>query len=237
MTILEFPPVETADEHGLLGVGGDLAVESLLLAYRNGIFPWPVDDSCLTWFAPPERAILYLNRFRPSGSLRRARNKGWAYVAINKNFSSVITECQKLVNREEQGGTWITDEIVAGYIDLHKAGFAHSFECYKDNVLVGGLYGVGVGGIFCAESMFYRVSDASKLALWFMNNFLQHFGMPWVDLQVINPFSKSMGAEGIPREEFMRLLKERVNLQLNIPWKCPAKVYGHLHNEGWQTLN
>src|SRR5690606_24991310 len=139
MTILEFPPVDSADEHGLLAVGGDLEIDSLLLAYRNGIFPWPISDEYLTWFAPPERAIIECANFHVSRSLISSRKQNWATFSIDAAFPAVIDACQRPVNRAGQYGTWITNDIKAGFIALHAAGHAHSFECYLGTQLVGGL--------------------------------------------------------------------------------------------------
>ena len=207
MTILEFPPVDEADEHGLLAVGGDLEVNSLLLAYRSGIFPWPLSNEYLTWFAPPERAVCHVKDFHVSGSLKKSRRKGWASFAINQNFENVIASCQELTNRGDQSGTWITEDMRRAYIELHQAGHAHSFECYRDGSLVGGVYGVQVEGTFAAESMYYRVSDASKLALWFMVSYFQACGLGWFDVQVMTPLLERLGAVELEREAFMRLLR------------------------------
>lgn len=209
MTILEFPPIDTADEHGLLAVGGDLDVNSLLLAYRNGIFPWPLSSAYLTWFAPPQRAILQCDAFRVSKSLRKAKNKNWAEFAINKNFYAVISACQELTNRTGQEGTWITDAMLEAYCELYKAGYAHSFECYREGTLVGGLYGVFIDGFFAAESMFYRYPDASKLTLWLLVAYLQSFGCQWLDIQVMTPLLKRLGAIEVERSHFMELLKQQ----------------------------
>ena len=206
MTILEFPPIDTADEHGLLAVGGDLDVNSLLLAYRNGIFPWPLSTEYLTWFAPPHRAILYCDSFNISRSLRKAKKKNWASFAINKNFPAVISACKELTNRPGQEGTWITDAMLDAYCDLYKAGHAHSFECYRDGALVGGLYGVFTEGCFAAESMFYRYPDASKLTLWLLVTYLKKSGCGWLDIQVMTPLLKRLGAIEVERSHFMELL-------------------------------
>lgn len=211
MTILEFPPVDRADEHGLLAVGGDLEIESILLAYRSGIFPWPLSDDYLTWFAPPERAVLFHEDFHISRSLKKSRRKGWASFAIDSNFEAVITNCAELTNRGDQSGTWITPDILHAYIELHRAGHAHSFECYAEGKLVGGVYGVHCEGVFAAESMYYRVSDASKLTLWFMVSYLKALGLDWFDVQVMTPLLKSFGAIELERPNFMQLLKQTRN--------------------------
>jgi len=210
MVIKAFPPVSDADEFGLLAAGGDLEVPSLLLAYRSGVFPWPLDHRTLTWFAPPQRTILFLQDFHCACSLRRAIRKSSFRFAINKDFTSVITRCAEVTNRPGERGTWITPGIHTAYIALHDAGFAHSFECYDDGELVGGVYGVSVGGLFAAESMFYRKPNASKMTLQFMVQYLAAQGVPWVDAQVMNPFLQSLGFIEISRAKYMRLLKERL---------------------------
>lgn len=211
MVIKGFPPVSEADEYGLLAIGGDLEVESLLLAYSNGIFPWPIDERHLTWFAPPKRAVLFLEDLYCSKSLRRSINKTTRHFSINRRFHEVISRCAETVNRPGERGTWITDEMKEAYCKLHAEGFAHSFECYNREELIGGVYGVSVGGVFAAESMFYREDDASKMTLQYMVQFLGSQGVPWIDAQVMNPFLKSMGFKEISRARYMKLLAERLS--------------------------
>jgi leucyl/phenylalanyl-tRNA--protein transferase len=211
MVIKGFPPVSEADEYGLLAIGGDLEVESLLLAYSNGIFPWPIDDLNLTWFAPPRRAVLFLDDFHCSKSLRRSINKTDRTFSINRRFDEVISRCAETINRPGERGTWITDQIQEAYCKLHLEGFAHSFECYNREELIGGVYGVSVGGVFAAESMFYREDDASKMTLQYMVQYLGAQNVPWIDAQVLNPFLKSMGFKEIPRARYMKLLQERLS--------------------------
>lgn len=216
MAILEFPPVDFADADGLLAVGGDLDVESLLLAYRSGIFPWPVDDEHLTWFAPSRRAVIFVKDFSISKSLRRELRRNEYRFAFNENFEQVIRECAEIKNRGRQTGTWITEDIVTAYSEMQSAGFAHSIECYYEDELVGGLYGVAIGGMFAGESMFYRRSNASKLALWHAIEHLENKGVKWMDCQVINPFLKSLGAVTIDRVEYMTLLEEALAKQIKL---------------------
>jgi leucyl/phenylalanyl-tRNA--protein transferase len=216
MVIKKFPDISTADQHGLLAVGGDLEVESLLLAYRNGIFPWPYDDEYLTWFAPPKRAILKFDNLHIAQSLKREKNRNWAVFKIDFDFENVIKECQKLINRKDQTGTWITNEMLEAYIELHKAGYAHSFECYKDDKLVGGLYGVNINNFFAAESMFYRYPNASKLTIWFMMEFFKLFGLNWVDIQVRTDTLSKFGAIEISREKYTKLLNTAIDQDISI---------------------
>jgi len=158
MAIIEFPSVETAAEDGLLAVGGDLEVSSLVLAYKNGVFPWPIySDDLLTWFAPDPRAVLFLEEFRvPRRLTRKRRSVPWEF-RINTSFTEVINACASSSTRKSRdAGTWITEPLKNAYIELHRAGYAHSIECFNEGQLVGGLYGVAVGRLFAGESMFFR---------------------------------------------------------------------------------
>ena len=208
MPVLSFPPVNMADDDGLLAVGGDLELESLLCAYRSGIFPWPTDDQALLWFAPPRRAVLFVDEFHTPRRLERALRKAPFSCSMDTAFRDVISRCAEVTNRGEQRGTWITDDIIEAYCRLHTAGFCHSIETFLHGELVGGMYGVQIGRFFAAESSFYRVSDASKAAMCHLISHLKARGIPWLDCQVLTPFSRSFGAREIPRTEFMRLLGE-----------------------------
>jgi len=217
MVVIKFPPVEEANDYGLVAVGGDLDVSSLLLAYQSGIFPWPMfGERYLTWFSPAERALLFLNEFIVPRSLRKALKRGNYSFRINSNFSSVINQCAELVNRPGQDGTWITPSIVEAYIQLHSAGYAHSIECYREEQLVGGLYGVSIGGMFAGESMFYREANASKLTLWFLVEYLRAHGVLWIDCQFRTPLFESFGARDVAREEFLELLKEALSAKVRL---------------------
>lgn len=216
MPILEFPPVEEADEHGLLAVGGDLHVSSLLLAYSNGIFPWPHDGYPMLWFAPAERAILDFEDFHVPSRLARYLKKTNFTFHINTDFPGVIRGCRASVRKRQQG-TWITPEIEAAYTALHYAGYAHSFEARNAaGELVGGMYGVMIGRAFAGESMFYRESHASKFVIIeTVAHFRQH-GMTWLDIEVMTPHMALFGAKEIPRSVFMRRLK-----QASAARRCP----------------
>ena len=211
MAIREFPPVEFADADGLLAVGGDLEVESLLLAYRSGIFPWPVDEDHLTWFAPAKRAVLFFKDFYVSRTLRKELRRNEYEFTIDRNFDEIIEACSELTNRGHQTGTWITGDIIDAYKRFHQAGYAHSIECYENNNLIGGLYGVCIGRMFAGESMFYRKSNASKLALAYLVEYLEARGLKWMDCQVMNPFLESLGAIQIDRKEFSAMLAEVID--------------------------
>lgn len=217
MAIIEFPPVELADDSGLLAVGGDLEVESLLLAYRSGIFPWPiVDEDLLTWFAPKRRAILFLENFHISRSLEKKIRKEPCSFRIDTSFECVIRACARSANRREGQGTWITEKIIEAYIALHRAGWCHSIECYCDERLTGGLYGVAVGKMFAGESMFYLETDASKLTLVFLVDYLRERGVRWVDCQQMTPLLRHFGAVEVDRSVFMELLRDAVNQDVKL---------------------
>jgi leucyl/phenylalanyl-tRNA--protein transferase len=207
VVVVTFPPVHQANADGLLAVGGDLEVESLLLAYRSGIFPWPYDEQMLTWYAPPKRGVLFLSDFHVSKRLERTLRQGVFTCKRDTDFRGVISRCAEVKNRGRQRGTWITENIINAYCDFFEHGYCSCFEAYKDGELVGGLYGVRIGKFFAAESSFYRVSDASKVAMCFMAEQLKAEGLEWFDCQVLTPFSESFGARELPRREFMRMLK------------------------------
>jgi leucyl/phenylalanyl-tRNA---protein transferase len=206
MTIESFPPHESADLDGLLAFGGDLEVTSLLLAYRNGIFPWPLSEDLLAWFSPPKRAVLFLDQFHVSKSLQKELKNCKFEFCISRDFAQVIDACSEFKNRKHQRGTWITDDIKAAYINLHLAGYAFSFECWEDDLLVGGGYGVSIDGKFAGESLFYRKPNASKIAFYYLVEYLKSKGLEWIDCQVINSFTRSLGACEVTRQEFHRLL-------------------------------
>ena len=216
MVIQAFPPVEQADEYGLLAFGGDLEVESLLLAYRNGIFPWPLDARLLTWFAPSQRTILWLRDFHISRSLKKVINQSKFYFSIDRCFTEVIRACAATRRRKGQRGTWITSEMVKAYIALHQAGYAHSIEAWDENTLVGGLYGVSIGKMFAGESMFYVRNNASKLALCFLVDYLRERSVEWIDCQVMTPLFKHLGAIQIARDDFQVLLINAVDLPVRL---------------------
>jgi len=216
LAILEFPPIETADETGLLAAGGDLEVSSLLLAYSSGIFPWPQDEELPLWFAPPRRALLFFKDYHASRSLKKTlRRPGWSF-SINKRFTDVITACARGDMRKEQNGTWITPSMISAYVDFHKAGFCHSIECYYEGELAGGIYGVSIGKMFAAESMFYNRPNGSRLSLHYLVEYLQKQDVEWLDCQIINPFLQSFGTTEIPRDQYMELLSKSVSKKVSL---------------------
>lgn len=211
MVIKAFPPIESADPDGLLAIGGDLEPASLLLAYSQGIFPWPFDEKHLAWFCPPTRCILRLNNLHEGRTLRKLRLKSQFSFQRNGDFPAVIRECSSSPHRRHGSGTWITEPIIRAYCNLNSMGLAESFECYLDGSLVGGVYGVKIGRFFAGESMFYKKDNASKLSLLFMKECLLLEGITWMDCQVTNPFLESLGTESITRGEFISLLKEALS--------------------------
>lgn len=208
MAIYEFPPVESADESGLLAVGGDLEVESLILAYSKGIFPWPFDSKLLAWFSPPERAILFLDKAHISKSLAKKAKRNPYEILINRNTPEVIKRCSTSTNRKAQIGTWITKDMISAYVEFHRAGYCHSIECYRDSELVGGLYGVTLGAYFSGESMFHLEPDTSKLCLLHLITHLRERGFRWLDCQVMTPLLASFGAHEVTRKYFLLLLRQ-----------------------------
>lgn len=213
----QFPDVELADEDGLLAIGADLEVETLLYAYKNGIFPWPIVEKVpMMWFSPPQRTVLFLEKFKITKSLKKTLKKENYTFGIDLNFPMVIHHCARMGDRGKLHKTWITPEITEAFIDFHKAGYAHSVECYRDDILVGGLYGVSIGQMFAGESMFYKESNASKLALCYLVSFLLDWGVKWIDCQQMTPLFQSFGAEEIERKEFMPMLKLAISQKVNL---------------------
>ncbi len=209
---LVFPDPLSADESGIVAWGGDLSPNRLLLAYRSGIFPWYSKGDPILWWSPNPRLILDLDEFK----LRRSLKKRLKYfdVRIDSAFSEVVNACGS-TPREGQDGSWILPEIVEAYGVLHEMGYAHSVESYQDGKLVGGLYGVAIGKVFCGESMFTHVSDASKVAFAFLVKHLKLWGFEFIDAQVPTLHVKSLGAKEIAREEFLKRLKTVINEEVS----------------------
>ncbi len=206
---MEFPPVEAANEDGLLAVGGDLSMERLLLAYKNGIFPWFNDDSLILWWSPDPRMVLFPKKLRISKSMRKILRDDVFELTQNMCFEKVMELCGK-VERSGQDGTWITPEMKSAYTELHKAGWAKSYEVWENGELVGGLYGVDLGHVFCGESMFSLKPNASKFAFIKMALGLEQNGYALIDCQVHTDHLESLGAELIPRNRFMKILKRQL---------------------------
>lgn len=207
MAVQSFPNPRLTSPEGIVALGGDLEPESLLLAYRQGIFPWPIPGLPLAWFCPPERAILEWKNLHIPRSLARLERKKPFQFSLDQSFGQVIAECSK-VPRPEQEGTWITKRMLAAYKRFHKLGYAHSVEVWKENTLVGGIYGVDAGGVFGGESMFHLEPNASKLAILFLMDYLQSRGSEWLDIQVMTPHMEALGARLIPRDEYLERLTQ-----------------------------
>jgi len=200
-----FPPPSESTPDGLIAVGGDLGPEHLLDAYRHGIFPWPVyEDEPMLWWSPDPRAVLPLDGLHISRRLQRTLRSGKFHVTCNQAFAEVLAGCAKGPGRE--GGTWLNDEMIAAYIEMHRLGHAHSIEVWQDSKLAGGVYGIAIGGLFSAESMFYRQRDASKVALANLVAHLKIRGYQILDVQQWTPHTGRMGAVEISRDEYLNRL-------------------------------
>ena len=205
---LWFPPVEKAAADGLLAYGGDLRTERLLLAYRSGIFPWFNQDEPPLWWCPDPRCVIFPDELYISKSMQQLLKRKAFNITVNKNFAAVIQQCA--ATRKEQEGTWITTEIEKAYTALHRLGHAVSIEAWQHDELVGGLYGIRIGNIFFGESMFSKVSNASKYAFITYVQQLKKEGIVLIDCQIYTAHLESMGARMIPREEFLQIVKANV---------------------------
>lgn len=194
-----FPDPYKASEKGLLAWGGDLCEERLISAYRNGIFPWYSKDDPLLWWSPNPRLILLPEEFRITKSLKKSRKK--FTIKYNTSFEEVISTCKDL-----RSDTWISNEMKEAYISLHKKGYAKSIECFYEGSLVGGLYGIQIGSVFCGESMFSTVSDASKVALWALCDIMKENNGSFIDCQMPTEHLMSLGAMTIKRDDYLNML-------------------------------
>lgn len=208
-----FPDPSLADKHGLLCISEEITVGLLLDAYQHGIFPWPVsEDYSVTWFSPPERLVLFTSDFTPPRRLlKKMRNAEFTF-RLNDDFERVISECR--IRKEE---TWITKEMVRSYCELFESNNAYSIECFKNNELAGGLYGVNIGDFVSGESMFFRQTDASKASLVILFQVLRSLNLSWCDCQVETPLLSSFGAKLLPRSEFLELSKPCFRNSLRSP--------------------
>lgn len=214
-----FPDPQTALEepNGLLCAGGDLYPERLQEAYRNGIFPWYEEGQPLLWWSPDPRCVLYFDQLHISRSMRRFLSRKPFRFAFDQSFQGVMAGCA--APRGEDRGTWITADMLAAYQHLHESGLAHSIEVYEGAELVGGLYGVALGRCFFGESMFSRTTNASKAAFIMLARHLAHWGYHFLDAQVTNPHLLSLGATEIPRQTFLKQLRENVDKRLEHRWE------------------
>lgn len=205
---LVFPAPELAGPEGLLAVGGDLRPERLLLAYRLGIFPWFNEDSLILWWSPDPRMVLFPEELKISKSMRSIIRKERFQVTRNRDFAAVISQCAR-TPRKDQEGTWITERMEEAYLELHKQGHAVSYEVWEKGALVGGLYGVELGHVFCGESMFSTASNASKVGFIHMVKEQQKMGCQLIDCQIHSDHLESLGAREIPRAEFLERLSTK----------------------------
>ncbi len=222
-----FPPADGAlrDPNGLLAVGGALTPQWLLCAYSNGIFPWfDDDDSHIMWWSPDPRAVLKLDEFKVSRSLRKRLRNGGMTVTFDQSFSKVVDGCS--APRADANGTWITPAMRNAYCQLHQAGFAHSGEVWQNTELVGGLYGLSLGRMFFGESMYSRVRDASKVALYCLVMQLRRWNFDLIDCQIMNDHLASLGATSLPRATFLRVLAATLRQPTRTgPWVYEADPY------------
>ena len=198
-----FPDYKCATKEGVLALGGDLSSERLIYAYKNGIFPWFSENDPIIWYCPQKRMVLFPDELKVSKSMRKIINRNEYLITEDKAFEAVIYNC-KTIKRNEDFGTWITDDMEQAYIKLHELGFAKSIEVWKNDELIGGLYGVEIGNVFCGESMFSKISNASKLAFIHL---IKNKNYQLIDCQVYNNHLASLGAREISREDFLKLIK------------------------------
>ncbi|WP_445748905.1 leucyl/phenylalanyl-tRNA--protein transferase [Polaribacter sp.] len=201
---IEFPSYNLASREGIIALGGDLSSERLIFAYQNGIFPWFSKGDPIVWYFPKKRMVLFPNELKISKSMRKIIQRNDFQITENKAFEQVIYNC-KNIKRKDDLGTWITNEMEEAYIALHKQGIAKSIEVWKNDVLVGGLYGIEMNNIFCGESMFSIVSNASKLAFIYLATKMNY---QLIDCQVYNDHLASLGAREIENREFLKLLRK-----------------------------
>ena len=202
-----FPTAENTDENGILALGGDLSPERLLAAYRNGIFPWYNEGEPIIWYCPNPRMVLFFDKLKVSKSLKKIIKKDLFTITFNTHFQEVIQAC-KSIDRKEASGTWITDDMEKAYLNLHKKGIAKSVEVWQNDKLVGGLYGIDLGTVFCGESMFSRVSNASKVGFVYLVEKLKKEQYKLLDCQMYNEHLASLGAEEINRALFLNILQK-----------------------------
>ncbi len=207
---LLFPPAELASPSGILAVGGDLSPERLILAYQEGIFPWYSEGEPIIWWSPDPRFVLFPGELYVSRSMRQVFRKGTFTITYDRSFREVVENCRQ--SRKDKSGSWITDEMLEAYCRLHELGLAHSVEAWAGDVLAGGLYGVSLGSCFFGESMFTRMSNASKAALITLVSVIRDLGFSVIDCQVYTDHLLSLGARMIPRKEYLDLLAAKAHL-------------------------
>jgi len=220
---LVFPLPEHADTDGLLAVGGDLSVERLLLSYRMGIFPWYTEETPILWWSPDPRLILVPKELRVSRRLERTIRQAPFKITLDEALPEVIRSCAH-IKRQRQKGTWIMEEMIDAYGALYREGYAHSVECWQDGRLAGGLYGVALGRAFFGESMFARVSDASKVAFVHLTRLLESWRFSLIDCQVTTSHLQHFGAREVPRTVFLKMLGKALRYKTKRgKWKISKK--------------
>jgi leucyl/phenylalanyl-tRNA--protein transferase len=207
-----FPDPLEAEPDGLIAIGGDLSIPRLISAYSQGIFPWFEEQKMIFWYSPNPRLVLFPDKLKVSSSLRRTIKSNKFEVRIDSVFRKVISGCAK-VGRSNGGGTWISRSFINAYTAMHKAGFAHSFETFYEGKLVGGLYGLSLGSVFFGESMFFTMSDASKVAFYHLVRFAREKKFAFIDCQQETEHMMSLGAESIPREDFLMMLERATDCE------------------------
>lgn len=214
-----FPHPELANEDGILAIGGDLSIERLLLAYNNGLFPWYNPGDPILWWSPDPRFVLFPEELKIAKSMRSYFNQKKFTVTFDRDFETVIRNCKSQVRKGQSGDTWISEDMVKAYCNLHRAGYAHSVEVWKESILVGGLYGVSLGKIFFGESMFSKVSNASKFGFITLVQYLINKGYTLIDCQQETEHLKSLGGRNISRAEFLeRIVENQQELTVAGSW-------------------
>ncbi len=206
-SFFRFPPVSSATPEGIVAVGGNLSPGMLISAYSQGIFPWYSDGDPIIWWSPDPRCVIFTDELHVSKSMKKLLHRGRFGISLDRRFRDVISLCKK-IPRRGQHGTWITDAILEAYIALHDLGYAHSIEVWDGETLAGGMYGVSLGSFFFGESMFSLVANASKAAIVRLNEIVGKMGFLMIDCQIFSPHLKTLGARMIPRDEFLRLLRQ-----------------------------
>lgn len=215
MSLIHFPDPRTSNEDGLLLIGGDLSCQNLVRAYSIGVFPWPQPDLPLLWFSPLQRGVIDFHEFHIPKRLKAYLKNAPFEITIDQNFRGVMEACSQ-AHRKMESGTWILPEMIEAYTRLHESGYAHSFECWQEGDLVGGLYGVYIHSVFSGESMFFKKSHASKKCLIAAIEHLSRMGLKWMDVQMVTPVVQSFGGKYISRNEFLNRMEEQ--REKNIPF-------------------
>ncbi|MDX8378176.1 MAG: leucyl/phenylalanyl-tRNA--protein transferase [Mariprofundales bacterium] len=214
-----FPNPKYADDDGLLAYGGDLSIDTLIAAYSQGIFPWYSENEPILWWSPDPRMVLFVDKLYVSKRLhRKIRQQGFE-IKMDTCFEKVMQQCAFVKRKGQLSGTWIIDEMISAYNKLHEAGYAHSIEVFKNQNLVGGIYGISLGRAFFGESMFHTETDASKIALFYLVKQLKQLNIEFLDTQQVSSHMKSMGAEEIKRSQFLSILKKTLAYKTNnVKW-------------------